>query len=200
MNWRGVLGQPRFQLLADPERIADLDQERTQVERDIAARGRDRIDAHVVPEQAQQRLVRAAVHLLPELLDARALEERVDRADGGLSERARERPGEALEVRREVLGERLLRIEVRIELIDEIDGERLADVVVLEELRARVDPRVRVERLALHPERQRADEHDQRPEHDERPDDDRAGPGAQVRVPHAGSVLGLVTGVIIRSG
>ena len=144
--------------------------------------------------------MRAPVHLLPELLHPRTLEQCVHRADGGLAQRARERRSEALEVRREVLGERLLRVEVRVELVDEVDGERLADLVVREELRARVDPRVGVERLPLHPERQRADEHDQRPDHDERPDDDRACPRAQVGIPHGGSVLCLVTGVIIRSG
>ena len=75
-----------------------------------------------------------AVDVLPEGLHARALQEPVDGALRGLAQGARDRAREALEVRRQLLLERRLGIEVRVELIDDVDGERLSNVVVLEEL------------------------------------------------------------------
>ena len=68
----------------------------------------------------------------------------------------------------------LFRRGVRVQLIDDVDRQRLPYLVVLQEIRARGRPSIGVERLALHPHGERADEDDERPDGEERPDQDGA--------------------------
>ena len=65
-------------------------------------------------------------------------------ADQGRLERRRDRRGERLRRRRQPLLERLADVDVLVELVDEVDGDRAPDVGVLDELRARVREVVRV--------------------------------------------------------
>ena len=166
-----VRWQPRVELVAETELRPDVDHERAQVERDHAAARRD-VAACLVLEDGHQLLVGDPVGGLPEVLDARALQEAVDALDGGLAERPRDRAGESLEVRRKPLLHHRLRVGAFVELVDDVDGERHAHLVVLEQLRARVDPGVGVERLPLDPEGEGADEDDERPERGAHPGED----------------------------
>ena len=72
--------------------------------------------------------------VLPEVLDARALQEAVDPLDCRLAERPAIGPARPWRFGREPLLEHLLRIGVRVELVDDVDRERHAHLVVLEEL------------------------------------------------------------------
>src|SRR3954453_6868376 len=67
------------------------------------------------------------------------------------------------------LFERLPHVDVRVQLVDQVHGDRASDLGILEELRAGARPVVRVQRLALHPHVQRRDEPDQRRDHDQQP-------------------------------
>ena len=113
--------------------LADVHQQRLQVERDRAVAGRD-VPARLVLEQRDQLLVHDAVDVLPELLDARPLEQPVDALDRRLAQCAGDRRGQPLEVRRELVFEQALRVGVRVELVDDVGRERQPDVVVLEEV------------------------------------------------------------------
>ena len=78
--------------------------------------------------------MRRAVRAGPQILDPGPLEEPVDGLDRRLAERAGERACEPLEVLGQLVLERGLRIEVRVELVDDVDRDRAADLVVLEKL------------------------------------------------------------------
>ena len=112
------------------------------------------------------------------VLHARPLQEPVDRLLGRTPERTGRRRREAVEIFRQPLLEPSLDVDVPVELVDDVDRERLADVLVVEHLRARVHPGVGVDRLALDPDGQRPDDEDQRTKGDQAPDQDRprAGP------------------------
>ena len=94
-------------------------------------------------------------------------------SEAGAQGRRRPAP-RAREVRRQPLLEPGLDVHVRVELVDDVHRQRFPDVVVLEQLRAHVDPGVGVERLPLDPDRERPDEEDQRPQPEQEPGEDRA--------------------------
>ena len=81
----------------------------------------------------------------------------------------RERSGQRLGAARQLLLELGLDIDVGVQLIDQVDAERLLHILVREDLVGRVLHLVRVEHLALHPVRGDRDEQQHRREHDQRP-------------------------------
>ena len=120
-------------------------------------------------EHGYEKLVRAADRLLERLLHARPAEECVGGANQGRLESRRDRRGEGLRYGRQPLLERLADVDVLVELVDEVDGDRAPDGGVLDELRARVREVVRVQRLPLHPDVERGDEREHACQDDESP-------------------------------
>src|SRR6185503_18849456 len=102
---------------ADPGARADVRQQGAEVERHDAAAGADRAAAAL--EHPQQLLVRAPVRLLPERLDARALQRLVGDVPGDVAQAARSRAGQALELLRQRVAQLALHVDVRVELVDE---------------------------------------------------------------------------------
>ena len=132
--------------------------------------------------------MRLAVDVLPEVLDPRSLQEPVDGPRRRLAQDARGWRGEPVEVRGQSLLEPSLDVHVRVELVDDVNRQRRPKLVVLEKLRARVDPSVCVERLPLDPDRQRADQENQCPEAEQAPGQERACPRAQASGRLVGSI------------
>ena len=134
---RGVGGQPGTG--------GHLPDQRLQVERQVAA-------LHPVVDDVEQRAVRRAVGGLPGVERGRAAEHARRVAPGDLLEPRGGRRGQPLESRRQRRLEAGLHRRAVVELIDDEERERRADLLVLEQLGARVDPVVGVERLALGPQ------------------------------------------------
>ena len=155
-------------LVGQADAVGQLLDERLQVEHDLALGGLEELA--LVVDDADERLVRPAVRLLPERLDARAAEEVVGRAYGELAQAAGDRRRERLHGRRQRLLELGGDVDVLVQLVDEVERESAADLVVLEQLGARCHPLVRLEGLPLRPDRQRGHEADQAREDDQHPD------------------------------
>jgi hypothetical protein len=101
--------------------------------------------------------LRTPVGLLPQLLRARPAEQltravlgkRPEAAGDGARQRAgARRPEDLLQDLLDVS----LNVDVRVQLIDQENGDLIPDVVVLEQLGARIDPVVGVEDLAVGPD------------------------------------------------
>src|SRR4029450_8342805 len=127
----------------------------------------------VALQDCDQVLVSAAVCILPEGLRLWSLEDSICCLHRDVLQRARYYRCERLAVRREPLLDSRGRVRAREQRVDEVDGELLADLVVREHLPRGVRPRVRVERLSLHPDRERGEEDQDRRDDDQRPDGDR---------------------------
>src|SRR5262249_9839529 len=106
-----------------------------------------------------------------------------------LAQRGAHRARERLEVLRELLLELGRDVDVLVELVDEVDGDRVPHHRVLDELLARVPPRVVVEQLAVEPRRQHRRAADHGREDDEDPDD-RAPAAAEAGRVGGGCVVG----------
>jgi hypothetical protein len=135
-------------------------------------------------------------------LHPRSLQELVDSLLRGLAQRAGDGRGEAVEVGGQLLLEPSLDVHVLVELVDDVDGQRRPDLVGLEQLRARLDPGIRVEHLARHPDGERAHEEDERPEAEQAPGEDRACPrgssfGCLVGNTHATTIVPAERGSVI---
>ena len=101
-----------------------------------------------------------AIRGFPELLHSRTTEQRVGGPDECRLERGGERRPELLRLRRESLGQRAADVDVVVQLVDEIHGQRASDLVVLEQVRTRGRPVVRAQRLSFHPDVESGDEAD----------------------------------------
>ena len=107
----------------------------------------------------------------PELLHARPLEQDVDGVRRRAAQHAGERSSERVELRRQPLLERGGDVDVVVELVDDVDGERVLDLRVLNQILACALPGAGVEHLPLDPESQDRDEHEHGGQYDEHPDD-----------------------------
>ena len=86
-------------------------------------------------------------------------------------------------------------VDVVVELVDEEHRDRIADLFVLDQLGARVLPRLGVEHLAMDPCRQDRREPDQRCDDDQRPDQLRV--TATPRAPSSASVAASGGGAVV---
>ena len=128
------------------------------------------------------------VRRAPELLHARPGQSPSDRV---VSDSAKLRGDRACQ-RLELLGQRRLEarfcVARRVGLVDDVDGEDVADVLALQELGARVRPLVFVERDVANPDAQRRDEDAEGAQDDERQHSD---------APPATPLLGLRGGLAL---
>ncbi len=123
------------------------------------------------PDEAR---VRATIRFFPQGLSLRCLEDPVGGLHRDVLQRSRDHWRERGAVRRKRLLDLCGRIRAVEQRVDEVERELPADLVVREHLPGRVRPRVRVERLPLHPDRERRDQHQERRDDDQRPDGDRS--------------------------
>ena len=136
--------------------VAELDDDRPQVEHDLAARRRDELA--LVVEELDELPLRRRGDAYPCLLEARPLEQPVRRLLGALPRDAREHRRERLLALGQALGDRLLDVDVRVELLDGRPRHLLADLVGQDQLgRDRLEP-VLVEYRPLEVERDAADQ------------------------------------------
>ena len=106
-----------------------------------------------------QLFVRGPVGVLPEFLRGRAFPAPCS-APLPATERSRagDRAGELLGFAGQDVFEFFFDVDVFVELVDQVVGDRCADLLVLDQLVAGVDPVVGVERLAFDPDREDAEE------------------------------------------
>ena len=171
----GVGRDPGQGRVWQPELGAELGHELAQVHRDDAFAGRDAVTRRVL-EHVDELLLRGRVGVDPQLLHARRVEQAADRGRGGLPQRR----GQRRRQRVEVVGQPRLElgghVDVGIELVDEEDRDRVADLLVLYQFGAGLLPGLVVEHLPVHPRRQDRREPDQRGDDDQHPDQRRASP------------------------
>ena len=169
----GVRPEALFDLrLGQADAVGQLLDDRRQVEHDVALSRLEELA--LVVDDADEGLVRPAVRLLPERLHGRAAEQVVGRAYRELAQAAGDRGRERLDLWRKTGLELGGNVDVRVQLVDEIERESAADLVVLEQPGARRHPLVGIQRLPLCPDRQRRHEADQPGKHDQHPDRDPA--------------------------
>ncbi len=156
--------------LAMPTRSASWPMYRPQVEIDHPPVGGDVL--RLVVDDSDERRVRRADGLLEERLHARTGEQLVCRAHRQLAQGSCQRRGDRLQVLRQARAEILRDVGVRVDLVDEVDGELAPDLVVVEHLRAQVRDRIRVQCLPLDPDGHGRRETDQRRDDDQHHDCD----------------------------
>jgi hypothetical protein len=157
----------------------DPPQDHPQVQGDDPAGGRHRLV--LVVDHGEELLVRCAIGVLPRGLDPRLLQGRARDLPAGLTEPACRRAGQALDLGREPLLDLALDVDVRVQLGDQKVGDRVADLLVLEQLAAGPRPRIGLQRLPLHPQGEDREEADQRGQHHQRHGDDSARPHAALQ-------------------
>ena len=171
--------------------VAEVDDDRPQVERDLAARRRDELA--LVVEELDELALRRGRDPHPGVLQPRPLEQAVRRLLGALARDAGEHRCERLLRLGQPLGDRLLDVDVRVELLDGGRRDLLADLVGLDQLgRDRLEA-VLVEDRPLEVERDAADEREEEREDGERARCDRAALPAEAR--RVGGRGGRVGGV-----
>jgi len=77
--------------------------------------------------------------------------------------------GQFLGVSRELFAQFLFDVDVFVELVDQVFADRFPDLRVLDQVAAGLDPLAGVECLTLGPDREDAEESEQRAEHDQNP-------------------------------
>ena len=113
--------------------VAELDDDRAQIEDDLASLGADELA--LVLEQQHELAVRPRHDLDPGGLGARALQDPLRSLVGGLAGEAGEGRGEPALGLREALGDHLLDVDVGIQLLDGDQRHLLADRVVADQIR-----------------------------------------------------------------
>ena len=136
-------------------------------EGDDAALRRDELA--LVLDQVDEPLLRPIDRGGNEALNLRRGERRLRHVGSELSRRRRDRSGERLGGRRQLLLDLGLDVDVGVELVDREDAELLLDVLVLEDLFGLIGELAAVEDLGLNPVRDHRDEQHHRREHDEGP-------------------------------
>ena len=148
----------------EPEPIAQLEDERPDVEDDIAVRRVHRL--RVAVQNLDELLLREHGEVDERVLDARpgekVLRRRAHEALGEAGDRARER----LEVRRQLGLERAREVDVR-ERIGHLSRHRLLDRRIGDELLRGLPELARVERLALDVRREDAEDQEEHAEHEQ---------------------------------
>ena len=157
-------------LAAKADSVGRLQHDQLEVERDDPSIRRHR--PAIGLEHPDERLVRLLHRECPQPLEP-GLPERSPRADRSPSRRPSQAP-------RGTSGPRQLVVDLGLdvdraeELVHDLRGDRRANRVVLDELGARVDELVRVERDAIHPDCERREQQQQAGDHEDDPRDDGA--------------------------
>ena len=148
---RRVRRQPFGKPAADAELRLGLLQQPLQVECDVPAGGGHVVSTTVL-DNLEKAPVGAPIRLLPQLLCARAREQPIHALHSDSLERPGGRASQRLEPRRQRVFELGLYVDVRVELVDQVDRQLPPDLVVLEQLGARIGPVVGVQQLAVRPD------------------------------------------------
>ena len=135
------------------------------IEGDGPVLGRDRGPAAL--DDREQGLLGQSVGLRPEVLYLGPLERLERQAVGQLAKAAGRRSGERRRLRRQGLFELALNVDAAVERVGHEPRQRHLNVVVLEHLRARARPGIRLQELTADPNREHRKEPDYRPEDDE---------------------------------
>ncbi len=162
---RAVLGELRGKPGKDRDSVAELDQERAEVEEHGALVGLDAPD--VVFEHGDQLLVGERDRIDPTLLGLWSVEHPNRAAIGELAQGGTERAGEPLLVGGELLLELGGDVDVREQLVDERRSDLVADLLVLDQQGRRLSDGRRVERLEADISRQQAPDQEQGSEKDQ---------------------------------
>ena len=149
----------------DADLVGEVGQEAAEVEADVAFAGRDRVA--LVFQHRDQLLVGGAVGVFPERLRGRGFQHFFGAVAGDLAQAAGGGAGEVLGVAGEDVLQFGLDVDVFVELVDQVVADGGADRRVLDQVAAGRDPVVGVERLALGPDREDAEEGEDGAEDDE---------------------------------
>jgi hypothetical protein len=145
--------------------VGEVRDEAGQVEGDFAVLGRDSFP--VVFQHGQQLFVCGPVGVSPEALRGGGLEDLVGALARDLAQAARHWACQLLGFAGQDVFQFLFDVDVGVELVDEIVADGGADRRVLDQPVAGVDPVVGVQRLALDPDGEHAEEGEQRAQHDQ---------------------------------
>ncbi len=137
-----------------------------QVEHDLAVARRDELPPTV--EDREQLFVRVAVRLAPEFLDLRGREQFRHRLAREPPQPGGKRAGDALDRSRQLLFEPFLNVGRRVELVDQVDAERVLDGGVPEEFAAGFGPVIGAQRLPVRPHGETGEEGDDRRDNEQR--------------------------------
>ena len=154
-----VFGNLVCDLVAEADAICGFEDDHLQIQRDRSLVGRHRVAAAL--EHGEQGLVRLVDRQRPQPLQTGLLQRPLDQAVGGLAQGGGSWTGEALVVVRELLLELCLDVDGREELIDRSRGDRRSDLVVLDELGARIDEDLVVQHHAIDPHGRGCEEQEQ---------------------------------------
>ncbi len=151
----------------DSQADGQVGEDAAVLDRDLPAGGRDVLT--FVFDQLHELLVRHADGVCYEVLHTRRCERSLRDVQGELPSGGRQGTGQRVDAARKLLFELGLDIDVGVQLIDQVDAERLLHILVREDLVGRVHDLVRLEHLALHPVRGERDDQEDRREHDQGP-------------------------------
>ena len=165
-GWREV----RSEVRRKPEAGRNVVEDPAQIERHRTLIDPDRALAAV--DDVDERLVGGAVGLRPQGLDPRPGQRKLRALDGGIAQRPRGGCRQALELRRQALLDQAGDVDVRVQLIDYVVGRRGSDILVLEQLGARVRPVVGAEQEPVGPRGEDSDDKQQRRHADQHVDAD----------------------------
>ena len=144
------------QVFADPHLLGKVREQAAEVELDVPIFGFDRF--FLVFEDGEKLFVGGPVRLFPEFLGGRGFERLFGALTRDLAQATGRGAGQVLGVAGQDFFQFLAHVDVFVELVDQVIAEGRADRLVLEEAPAGVDPVVGVERLALGPDRENAEE------------------------------------------
>jgi hypothetical protein len=157
--WPASGGSFLRQLAADPDLVGQVGDQAAEVEGDFAFRRRHRF--FLVFEHGEQLFVCRPVGVFPEAFRGRALQHLFGAAARNLAQPAGHRARELLRFAGQDAFEFFFDVDVFVELVDQVVADGGADRFVLDQAPAGVDPVVGVERLALGPDREDAEEGEQ---------------------------------------
>ena len=166
MIWPASGGSFSASLAADPDLVGKVGDEAAEVEGDVPFRRRDRF--FLVFQHREELFVRGAVGVLPEFFRGSALQHLFGAAAGHLAQPAGHRSGELLGFAGQDVFEFLFDVDVFVELVDQVrrsTAERTFSFWISRPLVSTQS--FGVERLALGPDREDAEEGQQRAEHHE---------------------------------
>src|SRR6266566_1875611 len=162
-----------LQLVLQPEPCRQPHDRRSQVQCDLSVRGRDvPVLAQILALQhTQNSRVGALVGVLPKRLHPRPLQQPVGgRGHDGVLERGRQYGGSSLSLRRQPLAQLGFYVDSLEECVAELLRDRAPNLVVCQQLRRRVCPRIVVEQLTLRPDRERRNKQQDRRQREQDPD------------------------------
>ncbi len=168
----GVRRQTIIDVADDGDPVAELDDERSQIQNDVPALCLE--SPRVAFQHVDERAVSLGDRADPQLLDPRPLEQCFCHGLGARADAARDRAGQPFQLRRQPLVDRRLHIDVVEELVDEARGDLIADRVICDQLTGRVLDGAGVEGLVADVAREQGDDREERADDDEDPGEQHA--------------------------